>query len=110
MPIKYCPNCMNEIEGGVCKHCDFDFTEQRQDEYALKWNTLLHKRYITGKVLGQNALGLTYLGYDTLRREKVTIKELYPRTLTNRGGGGEVIWPDSFPAEKQDTICKTCSR
>lgn len=106
MPIKYCPNCMKVMEGSICGHCGFDIGKSKQSEHALEWNTLLLQRYVTGKVLGQSAIGFTYLGYDVLRRKKVAIRELYPQDMTNRGRAGRVTWAEAFSAEEQEALCE----
>lgn len=84
MQINRCVKCMAEIEGYPCSHCGFDAGQEIQPAHALPWNTILHGRYLVGKVLGQGGFGITYVGWDLLLEVKVAIKEYYPSGQASR--------------------------
>lgn len=84
MYVKRCVSCMKEIEGPQCPYCGFHEDQETQDSNVLKWNTILHGRYLVGKVLGQGGFGITYVGYDLLLDIKVAIKEYFPMGYASR--------------------------
>lgn len=50
----------------------------------LSVNTQLSNRYVVGRAMGSNKLGITYLGYDNTANKKVAIKEYYPESMASR--------------------------
>ena len=60
---------------------------------ALSAGTALADRYVIGRVIGSGGFGITYLAYDTVREEKVAIKEYYPKGVAIRGLDGITIEP-----------------
>ncbi len=86
MQICRCVNCMDQIEGYPCPHCGFDAAARPQPEYALPWETILHGRFLLGRVLGQGGFGITYVGWDLALEVKVAIKEYYPAGQAVRQG------------------------
>jgi len=84
---------MQEIEGYPCPHCGFDMSREAQPAFALPWNTILHGRYIIGRVLGQGGFGITYVGWDLLLEIKVAIKEYYPTGQASRqNNSSRLVW------------------
>lgn len=84
MRINRCIGCENEIVNYPCPHCGFDIAEYSQPECALPWNTILHGRYLIGKVLGQGGFGITYIAWDMALEVKVAIKEYFPHGHVTR--------------------------
>lgn len=84
MQVNRCVKCMAEVNGYPCPHCGFDAQQEAQPAHALPWNTILHGRYLVGKVLGQGGFGITYVGWDLLLEVKVAIKEYYPSGQASR--------------------------
>jgi len=84
MKVNRCVKCMKEIEAYPCPNCGFDTAQEPQPAFALPWNTILHGRYLIGKVLGQGGFGITYVGWDLLLEIKVAIKEYYPSGQASR--------------------------
>ncbi len=90
---KICYNCFKERPDlsenpdgkGPCPYCGFDL-EANQEEYptALKAGTVLNKRYIAGRVLGQGGFGITYIAWDDSLKAKVAVKEYMPGELADR--------------------------
>lgn len=60
---------------------------------ALSAGTALADRYVIGRVIGSGGFGITYLAYDTIREEKVAVKEYYPKGVAVRGLDGITIEP-----------------
>ena len=56
----YCYNCMKSIknEESICPHCG-KLTIRDNLGHQLKAGTMLHDRYLIGKVLGQGGFGIT---------------------------------------------------
>ena len=94
MQINRCVNCMEEIEKYPCLHCGFDAGAQLQPGYALPWNTILHGKFLVGKMLGQGGFGITYVGWDLSLDVKVAIKEFYPAGQVSRQStlSHELVW------------------
>ena len=87
-----CIHCFQEkVHAGPCKNCGFDPTGQ-QEKYpqALPPNTILNGRYIIGHVLGQGGFGVTYIAQDYQTKERVAIKEYFPKDLSARTGSYRV--------------------
>lgn len=94
MQINRCISCENEISGYPCPHCGFDAASYQQPEYALPCDTVLHGRYLIGKVLGQGGFGITYVGWDLALEIKVAVKEYYPSGQVYRSSsmGRNLLW------------------
>lgn len=83
--MKYCMNCLKEIENHsiVCNYCG----EKIKDNtmlHQLKVGTILKGRYYVGDVIGEGGFGIAYLGYDTIKKTKVAIKEYYQSSVVER--------------------------
>ena len=72
-----CLSCMQMIDGGDCPHCGYP-GKVMNESHQLAVGTMLRKRYQIGRCLGQGGFGITYLGWDTLMRKTVAVKEFYP--------------------------------
>jgi serine/threonine protein kinase len=84
-----CGNCFNQITNtGVCPYCSYDSRrDAKKHPTALPTGTVLDRRYIVGRVLGQGGFGVTYLALDYASREHVAIKEYFPMEFSARGQG-----------------------
>lgn len=69
----------------------------------LSVNTTLGSRYVVGLVLGNNHLGLTYMGYDNVLNKKIAIKEYFPEEIATRNEN-IVSGKDSFAEGLQKFI------
>lgn len=80
MEINRCVGCMNELKPGerYCPVCGCDNLNIEQPSYALRPHTILHGRYLIGKVLGKGGFGITYIGLDLTLNVKVAVKEYFP--------------------------------
>lgn len=99
MNVKRCVNCMEnmrDVPGTICPKCHFDNAKaaQMQSPYAMGQNTILHGRYLIGRVLGQGGFGLTYIAFDLVLNIKVAIKEYFPMGIAMRNPGktNTLLW------------------
>ena len=86
---RLCYNCFQERPGGdgPCPHCGFDLAENARDyPNALRAGTVLNRRYLIGRVLGQGGFGITYLAWDTKLEARVAVKEFMPNDIATRIG------------------------
>jgi len=87
---------MSSISGSVCPACGFDHAGAAgiQPPYAMRYNTIVHGRYLVGKVLGQGGFGITYIGFDLVLNVKVAIKEYFPMGVATReqSKSNTLIW------------------
>lgn len=95
MQMNRCTKCMEELGQGVlvCPHCGYH-QGSSQPSNALQENTILHGRYLVGKVIGQGGFGITYAGYDLTLEMKVALKEYFPSGFAARTGSysSQVRW------------------
>ncbi len=99
---KRCMGCMelygNEFE--VCPHCGYVEGTKAEEAIHMEPGTLLHDRYIIGKVLGYGGFGVTYIGWDGKLEQKVAIKEYLPSEFSTRMPGQSSIMV--FNGEKSE--------
>lgn len=81
---KLCYGCMEPLGSeAVCPHCGYDRNTTSLVNY-IKPGTMLHDRFLVGKVQSANGEGVTYVGYDTSVECKVRIREYFPERLCSR--------------------------
>lgn len=82
---KYCMNCMRP-KGymGPCSECGFDTTTYESSDQFLPMGTVLYDNFMIGRVLGTGGFGITYVGLDLDRNQKIAIKEFYLTGYVNR--------------------------
>ena len=71
----------------ICPHCGYIVGTPAEEAIHMEPGTLLHDRYIVGKVLGYGGFGVTYLGWDGKLEQKVAIKEYLPGEFSTRMPG-----------------------
>ncbi len=88
-----CLGCMEEIGEGVdvCPHCGYDQNTPAKEPYHIAPGSILHNRYVVGKVLGYGGFGITYIGYDAVLKRKVAIKEYLPGDFCTRAPGQQTV-------------------
>ena len=84
-----CMGCMMQFdeEYDVCPFCGYEVGSKAEDAIHINPGTLLHDRYLIGKVLGYGGFGVTYLGWDGKFEHKVAIKEYLPSEFSTRMPG-----------------------
>lgn len=105
MAIRQCYYCMKALDTNLddCPSCGHynSYVAMEQAKYALPCGTLLHDRYIMGRVLGKGGFGITYIGFDSVLQTRVCIKEYYPTGAAYRDATRtmRVHWNPDSPAE-----------
>lgn len=83
-----CMACMDDMEGNdVCPNCGHS-NDEIQMENALPLKHMLQGKYIVGKAIEANGEGVGYIGYDTVARSPVYIREYMPGNLCFRDSDG----------------------
>ena len=91
--MKHCLGCM-ELYGDefqICPYCGYVEGTPAEEKIHMEPGTLLHNRYIVGKVLGYGGFGVTYIGWDGKLEQKVAIKEYLPGEFSTRMPGQSTI-------------------
>ena len=86
---KFCMGCMNQYgdEFNICPHCGYIEDTATEESLHMEPGSILHDRYIIGRVLGFGGFGVTYLGWDAMLEQKVAIKEYLPSEFSTRAPG-----------------------
>lgn len=83
-----CLNCMHDKkENIVCPQCGMEEGKLISSPHHLKPGTILHQKYLVGRVLGEGGFGVTYLGWDLQLDMKLAIKEFLPKDFATRHTG-----------------------
>lgn len=82
---KVCLGCLRQIDlrDDRCPFCGFDPLRVQNPRY-LRVGTKLNDRYVVGKKLGEGGFGITYTGYDIVKKTPVAIKEYFPAGIAGR--------------------------
>ena len=91
--MKHCMGCM-ELYGDefmICPYCGYIEGTPAEEKIHMEPGTLLHNRYIIGKVLGYGGFGVTYIGWDGKLEQKVAIKEYLPGEFSTRMPGQTMV-------------------
>jgi len=94
---------MMEIPDGnnACLYCGYVRGTLAREAYHMAPESILHKRYIVGRVLGFGGFGVTYIGYDAQLDRVVAIKEFLPTTFSTRMPGNTAITVYEGEASRQ---------
>lgn len=88
---KLCMGCMeNKGSARVCPNCGYVENTPSLPSYILP-GTVIHERYLVGKLLNANGQGATYIAYDTAISCKVLLNEYVPDGLCVRVKGKPTI-------------------
>lgn len=87
--MKRCMGCMQtyQDEYDICPHCGYIENTPPEEALHMEPGSMLHNRYIVGKVLGFGGFGVTYIGWDGKLDQKVAIKEYLPSEFSTRMPG-----------------------
>ena len=82
-------SCMETYDDkyNVCPHCGYMRGTKAAEPQHMEPETILHKKYIVGKVIGFGGFGVTYIGWDAVLNTKVAIKEYLPSEFATRYPG-----------------------
>ena len=79
-----CLGCMSDNGGEkVCPICGFDNSSQNPN-FALPLKAHLENRYFIGRALLVDGEGITYIGWDSSKNCKITVKEYFPKNFARR--------------------------
>jgi len=80
-----CLGCM-EVKGDaqVCPYCGYTSGTPVESPQHLPPGSILHDKYLIGRVLGHGGFGITYLAWDINLDMKLAIKEYMPRDFATR--------------------------
>lgn len=99
-----CMSCMELYDSAydVCPYCGNTENHKPKELLHLEPGTLLKKRYIVGNSIGYGGFGITYIGWDTMLKRKVAIKEYMPSEFSTRKlHEPEVLVANSAKKQKQ---------
>lgn len=84
--ITRCLGCMEEYDNsyGLCPNCGYEQDTSVDSPIHMQPGSILHGRYLIGRVLGFGGFGVTYIGWDSDLRRKVAIKEYLPSEFATR--------------------------
>ena len=113
-----CMGCMDLKKDGACPNpasCGWSGQTDVESFPRLPPKTVLEKRYVLGRALGQGGFGITYLSGDLQDYRKLALKEYFPssfaqrnadrRTVTHAGAGNRE--PYQYGLEKFEEESKT---
>ncbi|HWP97259.1 MAG TPA: serine/threonine-protein kinase [Syntrophomonadaceae bacterium] len=97
---RLCMGCMNDKgHYDICPYCGWAEQTTPESMYFLPPQTILHGKYLLGRVLGQGGFGITYLAWDLDLGVKLAIKEYLPRDFATRMSGQHTV--SAFSGEAQ---------
>ncbi len=100
---KLCLRCMDcTTQNGFCNSCGKPNITTQKPDFALPLQTVLHGRYVIGRVLGYGGFGITYVAYDLVQNRRVAVKELFVNTISMRIPGST----DVGVSQKSDYFAK----
>ncbi|MEL6822130.1 MAG: protein kinase, partial [Calditrichota bacterium] len=73
-----------KVPGEACPECKWPNSEQPEAPHHLPPRTILNNVYLTGRVLSEDEFGIIYLAMEMSSREKLVIKEFFPRSFVTR--------------------------
>ena len=80
-----CLYCFGDLdERRVCKACKKKADDEPNLPHQLGKRSMLQKRYLIDKAIGEGGFGITYAAWDVVRGIKVAIKEYYPSGYVSR--------------------------
>lgn len=103
---KRCLGCMKKYDEAydICPHCGYIEGTPAKEAYHMEPGTILHNKYIVGRVIGYGGFGVTYIGWDSVLEQVVAIKEYLPSEFATRVPGEEAITVYSGEKTQQFSI------
>ena len=88
-----CVNCTELYDDSfnMCPHCGYCDGDEAEEPIHIAPGTILHNRYVVGKVVGSGGFGVTYIGWDVKLERKIAIKEYFPGEFSTRMPGQSVV-------------------
>lgn len=104
-PRRLCPGCMNEWgkPDQACPVCGFIRNKYERAARWLPLYTVLERKIMIGKVIGEGGFGITYMGWDLNLQVRVAVKEYFPMGLATRETGqGRSCSISALPGVRKD--------
>lgn len=103
-----CPSCMKKVENAeLCPFCQSHIRFDNQP-HQLATGSALGGKYYVGRAIGENPQGITYMGLDLTKNQRVIIKEFYSEENALRQTDRYTVAPnentggaETFNAEKE---------
>ncbi|HPV99971.1 MAG TPA: protein kinase, partial [Oscillospiraceae bacterium] len=90
--LNLCMGCMSKLdENGKCR-CGYD-AEVPVDPACLAPGTTVGGRYLVGRTLEMNGEGITYIGFDKEKEERVFVREFMPQRIAARNELTGIVLP-----------------
>ncbi len=84
-PKNLCLFCFSELDfRRVCKNCGKEDDKTPSPPHHLPKRTILNKKYVIARSIGEGGFGITYLAYDLVFERPVAVKEFYPSGYVSR--------------------------
>ena len=84
-PKNLCLYCFSELDfRRVCKNCEKEDDKTPSPPHHLPKRTVLNKKYVIARSIGEGGFGITYLAYDLVFNRPVAVKEYYPSGYVSR--------------------------
>ena len=80
-----------KLDGEICEYCGHGSWDDIRKPHYLDPLTILHGRYLLGRVLGEGGFGITYLALDLTNETRVAIKELFIAGVAGRKNTNVVL-------------------
>lgn len=79
-----CLNCMSaDLKGNICPFCGFD-NSSKQVSGMLPHRKMIAGKYMVGHAVAKDGDSVTYMGYDTVMKNPVHIREFFPDRIARR--------------------------
>lgn len=90
-----CYHCMREKgDAMTCPHCHVTYLPDSAPHHLVP-GSIVGRRYIVGRVLGEGGFGITYIGLDNILRIPVAVKEYFPHGYSHRDNASSRVIPSS---------------
>ena len=101
--MRRCLGCFENIkdELDICPFCGYVVGTPAEDEKYLEPGTLLSGRYLIGKVLRKDYVGVVYTSWDKSSNMKVAVREYLPEDCSTRLAGSQDVVPIGDDNKKQ---------
>ncbi len=87
-----CLSCYGELDyRRVCKNCGKEEELNPSPLHQLSQRTVLNKKYLICRTIGEGGFGITYLAYDLVFNRPVAIKEYYPSGAVSRDAQSDAV-------------------
>lgn len=90
-----CYHCMQDKGDALtCPHCRVTHLPDSAPHHLVP-GSIVGRRYIVGRVLGEGGFGITYIGLDDILKIPVAVKEYFPHGHSHRDSATSRVIPTS---------------